>query len=433
MEYKQKDIDTSFYVDKSALALFPGDTEQLTASPADLSFEWEIEDPSVAKVSATGLVEAVGAGATHIVVSSGDLLQTIPVTVKIPSVDRVIAKTGKERVLMELYISLGRIKNVRITRNDTNASEDIAIDYQTGVFQYSFANLPEATYTFSIVSFDRFDNPSVPIEITAKTMGDIYESQLKNRSAKGTLLGNGLVIAWGTETLMDAAFCELSYTNKNGAAVTTRVPINQQSSYLYDYSNVSGMSYTTWYASDLSIDTFLVANELMTVDDKLPVLSDAGPCTILAANFDLGGEGVGFHDLSNRGENNAPAARTYRKGLGDYLSLAVDVPMPELAIGYGAVGEWLAYTVEVKTAGNYVVDLETAVANPSARYHLTVDDVATPSYTNVGGSYPNYIWYYTVYPAETPPVLNLTQGTHQIKYYFDVANNNLRNLRFTKQ
>jgi hypothetical protein len=426
-EYKQSEVEKNFLVNKSALEMYVGDTQQLTASPTNVSFEWEIEDPSIAKVSVTGLVEAVSAGVTNIVVSRGDLHKTIPVTVTIPAVDKVIARAGKERLLIELQINSDRIKNVRLTRADTNESTDIAINYQSGIFEHSLNNLPEATYTFTVVSFDRFDNPSEPIEIKTKTLGNIYQSQLRNRTGSATLLGNGLVMAL-EPTLQDALSCEMSYTNKNGETVTTNIPMSQTSVYLYDYSPASGIEYITLFGPEACIDTFYTTTANMAVNNKLPVLSNAAPCAIGAADFDLGGEGIGFHDFINSGVS---ASQVYRKSLGDNLSLVVDIE--DGCIAWTGNNEWLAYTVDVKTAGNYNADVEVAI-NRNCKFYLIVDDdvqTASCSMTSWGGSWTGYKWYFESYPSATQPVVNLTAGTHQIKYVFEAAEHNLRGLKFT--
>ena len=64
----------------------------------------------------------------------------------------------------------------------------------------------------------------------------------------------------------------------------------------------------------------------------LPILSKEGAIEKLASEFDKGGEGVGYHDLSQR---KGPDV----EGAGN--------------IGYTTSGEWLAYTVYVKDAGKY--------------------------------------------------------------------------------
>src|SRR6185369_3395502 len=69
------------------------------------------------------------------------------------------------------------------------------------------------------------------------------------------------------------------------------------------------------------------------------------PGIVLAANFDNGGEGVSYHDATN---GNAGGA--YR---------ATDVDLEPASdggydVGWVTAGEWLNYTVNVATAGDYI-------------------------------------------------------------------------------
>jgi hypothetical protein len=88
-EKYDKVVEKDIYVNNSSLNLFVGDRLQLTASPDNVTYVWSVEDPAVVSVSATGLVEAVGAGSTGVVISHDGVRKTIPVTVvvKIPLTD----------------------------------------------------------------------------------------------------------------------------------------------------------------------------------------------------------------------------------------------------------------------------------------------------------------------------------------------------------
>ncbi len=74
-------------IDKSRLTLKVGDTQQLSASftPADATVQqviWDTNDSSVATVSETGLVTAVGVGSTYVKAIVDDLQKTLKVTVQ---------------------------------------------------------------------------------------------------------------------------------------------------------------------------------------------------------------------------------------------------------------------------------------------------------------------------------------------------------------
>ena len=92
------------------------------------------------------------------------------------------------------------------------------------------------------------------------------------------------------------------------------------------------------------------------------------PGTIEAENFDEGGEGVGYHDLSS---GNA----------GGQLR-ATDVDLAATAdagggfvVGWAGAGEWLQYSVNVTTAGIYDIDFRVASADAGGTFHLEVNGV----------------------------------------------------------
>src|SRR6185437_7524685 len=86
--------------------------------------------------------------------------------------------------------------------------------------------------------------------------------------------------------------------------------------------------------------------------------------TILAVNYDKGGEGVAYHDTTtaNLGGD------SYRAGD------AVDIEKGGSSgnvVGYTAAGEWLDYTVNIATAGNYTLQASTANVQSGASLHAS--------------------------------------------------------------
>ena len=80
------------------------------------------------------------------------------------------------------------------------------------------------------------------------------------------------------------------------------------------------------------------------------------PGKVFLPNYDEGGEGVAYHDKTPK--NLADKSGTFRPGEG--------VDAGKSIIGFVDTGEWLNYTVQVKTAGKYRVELQygTPVYNP---------------------------------------------------------------------
>jgi hypothetical protein len=154
------------------------------------------------------------------------------------------------------------------------------------------------------------------------------------------------------------------------------------------------------------------------------ILSSEAPYTLPVVDFDIGGEGNAFHDADTGNSGNLP----YRADNGDNASGAVDIGNASNPnIGWTAGGEWLLYTVEVRTGGQYRLEIEQASPNTDGSFRIEVDGVdrtGTVLVSNTGG-WDNYGW------DTVPTLLNLSEGTHKIKYYFVRGAHNIRTLRFT--
>src|SRR5262245_7717811 len=95
------------------------------------------------------------------------------------------------------------------------------------------------------------------------------------------------------------------------------------------------------------------------------------PGTIELEDFDEGDEGVAYHDLDP--ENQEKKQPPYRK-------TGVDLEWREAAsgkfnVGWTRPGEWLLYTVEVKVAGTYRIDMHVACKGPGGTFHLEFNGV----------------------------------------------------------
>ncbi|MDD5687376.1 MAG: discoidin domain-containing protein [Elusimicrobia bacterium] len=89
---------------------------------------------------------------------------------------------------------------------------------------------------------------------------------------------------------------------------------------------------------------------------------------IEAEDFDKGGEGVGYHDKEAR-------------NLGDQYRTdeGVDVEANTTAggydVGWAFAGEWLKYTVDIKTAGTYTMQVQAGAGGKGGVFHIELDDV----------------------------------------------------------
>ena len=94
------------------------------------------------------------------------------------------------------------------------------------------------------------------------------------------------------------------------------------------------------------------------------------PGTIQAEDYDLGGEGVAYHDTTagNRAARTATTTSTSRRGDG-----ITDV-------GWIRDGEYLTYTVNVSTTGNYYTALRVASPNSNRWVDVSFDGGRSISY-----------------------------------------------------
>ena len=131
------------------------------------------------------------------------------------------------------------------------------------------------------------------------------------------------------------------------------------------------------------------------------------PGIIEAENFDDGGEGVAYHDLTPGNSGGA-----YRQTDVD-ISAATDVG-GGYALSYVSAGEWVKYSVNVTAAGSYTLDVRVASLGTGGTFHVEVDGVnATGPLTapNTGG-------WQTWQTMSTGPIA-LTAGPHVLRVVFD--------------
>lgn len=134
------------------------------------------------------------------------------------------------------------------------------------------------------------------------------------------------------------------------------------------------------------------------------------PGIIEAERYDLGGEGVAYHDTTSGNQRGAfrsdgvDVANTNDTG-GGYM------------IGNSRASEWLKYTVNVATTGSYVFTLRAASNVSGSKYHLESDGVNLTGSITVPdtGSWSNW--------TNINKNINLTAGVHVLKLSLDSAPN----------
>ena len=156
-----------------------------------------------------------------------------------------------------------------------------------------------------------------------------------------------------------------------------------------------------------------------TTEGPYPSTAAAIPGTVMAENYDTGGQGVAYNVTSTNGTDNG------------YRSQGVDLetataPATGNDLGWTAAGQWFRYTVNVSTAGTYTVSF--LVASPTAvadAFHLS-----NSSGTNLSGSVAvpatgGYQTWVTVTATVTLPA-----GTQTLTLNQDAAGWNIDSMAF---
>ncbi|MDR3245495.1 MAG: hypothetical protein LBT50_03580 [Prevotellaceae bacterium] len=430
-EEYDKVIDKTIYANKSSLALYYGDKEQVTVSPVEEGYSWISDNTEVATVSADGLIEAVGVGITDVIVSKNGLSKYIPVTVSIPTFDRVIGRPGNKRVALELVITNDKIKTVKITRLDNNESQTQEVNYQSGTIIIYYNNLEEGNYPFKVVCIDRFDNESTPFELSVRAYGDAYQSTLVNRQINVvSKFGNGMAATWTNNV---GNFIEFFYTDENGQPASKVVPVNAQSSHVVDFDS-GPVSYKTLYLPEpASVDTFRLAQVSYTgtINDYTTYIRSSPAVTIVKpGDFDLGGEGVGFHDSDSN--HSGAAGANYRKDRGDTRSDPCDIEAVAGNIGTINTGEWMIYTLIVLDEGDYEIDWYISVNNSAgSTCHVEIDGVSSAVYQMPNQSNWSAWRYHCEANGATPPEFHLTPGKHKLLFYANSSGFNFNGMKVT--
>jgi len=178
------------------------------------------------------------------------------------------------------------------------------------------------------------------------------------------------------------------------------------------------------------------------------------PGRIECENYDRGGEGVAYHDTdaANHGSGelnpaNGNPLNEYRQHEGVDISYTktggiddnpFSQPQPaagSLYVGWTVPGEWLNYTVEVKTAGRYVIALP-YTANGDGEISLTLDgdrplaNLAIPSTHHEKETVPWRQWHHWARLEKAASVF-LPAGRHVLTLRIEKNGNmNLDRLEF---
>jgi hypothetical protein len=143
------------------------------------------------------------------------------------------------------------------------------------------------------------------------------------------------------------------------------------------------------------------------------------PGTIEAEHYDLGGEGVAYHDLSAGNSGNA-----FRTDNVD-LEASTDTGTG-YNVGWVQAGEWLEYGVNVTSAGTFSLDVRVAATAAGKTFHIEMDGVNISGTINVPNTTGWQIWQ-----TVTVTTSSLTTGQKIMRIVMDSGDFNLNKVTFS--
>ncbi len=129
------------------------------------------------------------------------------------------------------------------------------------------------------------------------------------------------------------------------------------------------------------------------------------PGRIEAENFDGGGEGFAYHDVS-------PTNLT-----GIYRQTDVDIgdcSEGGYNVGWAESGEWLNYSAKVTAVGSYTISARVATIGNTSKFHVEVDGKNVTGTINVPNTGDWQQWH-----TVTSKSFSLSEGEHTFRFVFD--------------
>lgn len=178
-----------------------------------------------------------------------------------PKIDSCHVRPGNNREQLDLYFSTQRIVKGVIYWNQKNDSSIVSFPaLNKEVFEVILPEMPEGDYTFELITYDKFGNSSLPLEIIGKVYGDDYIASLLNRSVEVSTEVNEegvikTILKWGDAE--NTYGTHLKYTTIDDNEVEKIIPEEEQETILTDNKPGSTFSYSTAYKpTKLAIDLF---------------------------------------------------------------------------------------------------------------------------------------------------------------------------------
>ncbi len=169
---------------------------------------------------------------------------------------------------------------------------------------------------------------------------------------------------------------------------------------------------------NLNYVTFTLVKELK--QEPFNSTAHTIPGRIEAEEYDLGGEGLAYHEANEEGNQGEAPFRN------DEVDIEVTQDVDgDYNIAYILQDEWLEYTVDVTNTGEYDLDIRVAKDGDGGLFHIEIDGEDVTGAINV----PNTAGWQT-WETITLEDISLTEGEHVMRLVFESDYFNLNYLEF---
>ena len=229
-------------------------------------------------------------------------------------VDTVTVHPGENRILMRIVPSID--PNVIEGRVFWNFKADSVVfpiesNRASDTLSVLLENMEERSYTFTVVTYDKKGNHSMPYDVIGNSYGPIYQESLLTRLLQSAEYKNGiLTVNWGDNSEPTALDSEILYTDTSGNVKTEKVPRDQKKSTEddFDFGADKTIKYRTFYLPEpLAIDTFYTDFQKFRV--KGPVANiprDMWSASASSFNDEFNDPSKAIDDIDNTFWFNAP-------------------------------------------------------------------------------------------------------------------------------
>src|SRR5207253_2525816 len=279
------------------------------------------------------------------------------------------------------------------------------------------------TYSYTVAASDAARNASAQssaVSATTKAPLDTQAPSIPTNLAASAITPTTLTLSWNAATDNVAVAGYRVYLNgtlllspsSTSAQIIELTPNFTRS---FTVSAVDAAGNASALSAPLSATTPGTGGTVPTPYTGTPI---AVPGSFEAENFDLGGEGVAYHDNTPGNQGGA-----YR------LTEDVDIVSP-YAGGYVVnnfdTGEWLEYTINVTSSGTYRMEALVSSQYSNSTFHMEVDGTDKTGLITAPntGSWATFQWV-------GKGGISLTAGQHVLRMYADMQYFNLDAIRIS--